>query len=119
MCHGLCGEEYFLSLVKKFKKRIIRSRTNARSYRRNIKQVEFLARNSKFFGLEITINEKKRSISVKEVEREEEEEDDDDRERHARFEKICAENNLVIPEIPRGIAWPVQYLNGGFLGGAA
>jgi hypothetical protein len=115
MCHGLCGEDYFLKLVKKFKKRIIRSRTNARSYRRNIKQVEFLARHSGVFGLAILINEKKRSFTVEKIKQE----GDDDETLLREHNEFCEKYGVTGDPIPRGVAWPIQYFNGATLGGAA
>jgi hypothetical protein len=97
MCHSVIGEEYFLKLVKKFKKRVIRSRTNTRSYRRNLKQVEFLARNSSVFGLAMAIDEKKKDFFVKKIKREETKEEEEEEE----------------------ILWPTAYLKGATLGGAA
>jgi hypothetical protein len=97
MCHSVIGEEYFGRLVKKFKKRIIRSRTNTRSYRRNLKQVKFLARNSSVFGIVIIIDEEKRDFFVKKIKKEETEEEEEEEE----------------------LLWPTSYLKGATLGGAA
>jgi hypothetical protein len=116
MCHGLLGETFFLKLTKKFKKRIVRSRTCTRSYRRNIRQVEFLARNASVFGRVFIIDEKKRDFTVRFLKQEEiEKEEDSDDERDCPFERL----GIQIPELPKGpgVAWPIQYFrNNAYLG---
>jgi hypothetical protein len=115
MCQGLLGEEYFLTLTKKFKKRIVRSRTNTRSYRRNIKQVKFLARNASVFGRVFEFDEKNRDFTVRAIKQEEIEsdsdDDDDEDESECPFERL----GIQVPDLPKGpgVAWPIQYFKKG------
>jgi hypothetical protein len=111
MCHTVIGEEYFVKQVKQFQKRLIRSRTNARSYHRNVKQAEWLARNSHLFGMSLIVDETKKELKVLKVKQEEEEEQ----------EETESEKKVGVraEKFNKGIAWSVSYLKGATLGGAA